>query len=287
MKKILFSTLILSLLLATLTACGAEAQQPTTPEPAPKIEQSEPVAKPEPLAASEKTEISQEELEPIFEQVYTEACENHPENWSVDFQITDEIGKVNKAIPEDKKAPANLREIYIEWRAAKTEPDTAEPEPEPIPEPEPEIVPEPVPEPEPEPVAQQTQTPAPTQKQETPSSTSSGSSQTQSSTVSETPSETPAASTSTSTTYPAGTTVTGPGGETYTSTGEVTGYGWVLFNSASGGVISVNPKTGTQRVCITGAGADVDLGDGGQAMADAGGMSHDWSPDEHNFNGES
>lgn len=138
MKKILFSALILSLLLATLTACGAEAQQATEPEPTPKIEEP----KPEPLAAPEKAEISREELEPIFEQVYTEASENHPEDWSIDFQITDEIGKITKAIPEDKKAPANLREIYIEWRAAKTEPDTAEPEPEPIPEPEPEPVPQ-------------------------------------------------------------------------------------------------------------------------------------------------
>lgn len=160
MKKILFSALILSLLLATLTACGAEAQQPTTPEPTPEIEQSEPVAKPEPLAAPEKAEISQEELEPIFEQVYTEASENHPEDWSVDFQITDEIGKITKAIPDDKKAPANLREIYIEWRTAKTEPDTAEPEPEPIPESEP----EPIPEPESEAVPQQ-----PTTNNDTPS----------------------------------------------------------------------------------------------------------------------
>lgn len=128
MKKAILAALILSLLMATLTACGAEAQQPTTPEPTPKIEEP----KPEPLAAPEKVEISQEELEPIFEQVYTEASENHPEDWSVDFQITDEIGKITKAIPEDKKAPVNLREIYIEWRTAKTDPEpTAEPEPEP------------------------------------------------------------------------------------------------------------------------------------------------------------
>ena len=127
MKKILFSALILSLLLATLTACGAEAKQ-SQPEPAPKIEEP----KPEPLAAPEKTEISQEELEPIFEQVYAEASGNHPEDWSIDFQITDEIGKITKAIPDDKKAPANLREIYTEWRTAKTTPEpTAEPEPEP------------------------------------------------------------------------------------------------------------------------------------------------------------
>lgn len=135
MKKAILAALILSLLMATLTACGAEAQQPTTPEPAPKIEQSEPVAKPEPLAAPEKAEISREELEPIFEQVYTEASENHPEDWSIDFQITDEIGKITKAIPEDKKAPVNLREIYIEWRTAKTDPEpTAEPEPKSAPE---------------------------------------------------------------------------------------------------------------------------------------------------------
>lgn len=131
MKKILFSALILSLLLATLTACGAEAKQATEPEPTPKIEEP----KPEPLVAPEKVEISQEELEPIFETVFTEASENHPEDWSIDFQITDEIGKITKAIPDDKKAPANLREIYIEWRAAKTEPEpTAEPEPKSAPE---------------------------------------------------------------------------------------------------------------------------------------------------------
>ena len=52
MKKILFSALILSLLLATLTACGAEAKQATEPEPTPKIEEP----KPEPLAAPKKTE---------------------------------------------------------------------------------------------------------------------------------------------------------------------------------------------------------------------------------------
>lgn len=127
MKKVILSILVISLLLLILTACGAEAKQ-SEPEPAPKIEEP----KPEPLAAPEKVEISQEELEPIFETVFTEASENHPEDWSVDFQITDEIGKITKAIPEDKKAPANLREIYIEWRTAKTDPEpTAEPEPEP------------------------------------------------------------------------------------------------------------------------------------------------------------
>ena len=130
MKKVILSILVISLLLLILTACGAEAKQ-SEPEPAPKIEEP----KPEPLAAPEKVEISQEELEPIFETVFTEASENHPEDWSVDFQITDEIGKITKAIPEDKKAPVNLREIYIEWRAAKTEPEpTAEPEPKSAPE---------------------------------------------------------------------------------------------------------------------------------------------------------
>ena len=130
MKKTCFSILILSLLLATLTACGAQAQQLDEPEPAPQADQIEP-AKPVQLSEPEKTEISQEELEAIFESVYTTA--NHPEDWSVDFQITDEIGKINSAIPDDKKAPSDLRTIYIDWRAARvdTAPITSE-EPAPV-----------------------------------------------------------------------------------------------------------------------------------------------------------
>lgn len=75
MKKILFSALILSLLLATLTACGAEAQQPTTPEPAPQANQIEPEKPelpadptPEPLAdvksATEPEPVADVEPEP-------------------------------------------------------------------------------------------------------------------------------------------------------------------------------------------------------------------------------
>lgn len=75
MKKILFSALILSLLLASLTACGAEAQQPTTPEPAPQVNQIEPEKPelpadptPEPLAdvksATEPEPVADVEPEP-------------------------------------------------------------------------------------------------------------------------------------------------------------------------------------------------------------------------------
>ena len=42
MKKAILAALILSLLMATLTACGTEAQQPTTPEPTPQANQIEP-----------------------------------------------------------------------------------------------------------------------------------------------------------------------------------------------------------------------------------------------------
>lgn len=342
MKKGIKTLAMLSMLLAVCVACSANATTEAPENNAPVGQ----VAEPAELSEKEKAEITQDALYAIFEDVYSTEHGKHPGDWSVDFQITDEIGKVNKAIPEDVKAPDDVRAQYTEWRAARVETDSATVPAEATPEQsytfdevyeavyatsQVNIRSGPGVEygkvgslgwgegvtrtgigvgenskwsrieysdgtvayvassylSTTKPVAQQPQAPASTQKQETPSSTSSGSSGTQSSTVSETTSETPTASTSTSTTYPAGTTVTGPGGETYTSTGEVTGYGWVLFNSASGGVISVNPKTGTQRVCITGAGADVDLGDGGQAMADAGGMSHDWSPDEHNFNGES
>ncbi len=120
MKKAILTTLILSLLLTALTACGAQAQQPQAqqPEPTPQENQTEP-PKPVQLSEAEKAEISQEELEAIFENVYTTASENHPEDWSLDFQISDEVGKISKAIPEDKKAPANMREIYIEWRSAQ------------------------------------------------------------------------------------------------------------------------------------------------------------------------
>lgn len=107
MKKAILAALILSLLLAALTACGGETQQPAAPEPA---------AETKPLASAEKAEISQEELEAIFKKVYTETSENSPEDGSVDSLITEEIEKVTQAIPEDKKAPSNLRELYAKWR---------------------------------------------------------------------------------------------------------------------------------------------------------------------------
>ncbi len=132
MKRTNFSILILSLLLTVLTACGAQAKQPDEPAPTLQADQIE-LAQPVQLSEPEKTEISQEELESIFETVYTSASESHPEDWGVDFQITDEIGKINSAIPDDKHAPSDLRTIYIDWRAAKvdTAPATIEEEPAP------------------------------------------------------------------------------------------------------------------------------------------------------------
>ena len=82
MKKILFLALILSLLLATLTACGAETQQPTTPEPAPQADQVEPEKpelpaepNPEPLAdlepATEPEPVVDVEPEAEPQEIYT------------------------------------------------------------------------------------------------------------------------------------------------------------------------------------------------------------------------
>lgn len=233
-----------------------------------------------------ETQKQKEELEPIFEKVFTEASGNHPEDRSIDFQITDEIGKITRAIPEDKEAPSNLREIYTEWRAAKTEPDTAEPEPEPIPEPEPEPIPEP------EPAAQQPQTQTPTQGQETLSSNGSSNSSTPSSTVQETPSEAPTTSTNnsgdTSTTYPAGTTVQF-GNTTYTSTSIIANAsGWTLFTAADGSSIIVS-KSGTKKPCISDErAANLDRSDGGQSLVEEGLIGHnDFGDQEHDFRGES
>ena len=75
MKKILFSALILSLLLATLTACGTEAKQATEPKPTPQANQIEPEKPelpadptPEPLAdvksATEPEPVADVEPEP-------------------------------------------------------------------------------------------------------------------------------------------------------------------------------------------------------------------------------
>lgn len=352
MKKGIKTLAMLSMLLAVCVACSANATTEAPENNAPVGQ----VAEPAELSEKEKEEITQEALYAIFEDVYSTEHGKHPGDWSVDFQITDEIGKVNKAIPEDVKAPDDVRAQYTEWRAARVETDSAT------------VPAEATPEQSytfdevyeavyatsqvnirsgpgvdygkvgslgrgdgitrtgigtgeyskwsrvefsdgtvayvassylstTKPVAQQPQAPASTQKQETPSSTSSGSSQTQSSTVSETTSETPAASTSTNNSggtstvtndkYPTGTTVQF-GNTTYTSTGElVLGGKWVRCTASDGSAIAVNIKSGTTRPLITGAGADVDLGDGGQAMADAGGVWHNSSEEEHNFNGES
>lgn len=343
MKKGIKTLAMLSMLLAVCVACSANATTEAPENNAPVGQ----VAEPAELSEKEKAEITQDALYAIFEDVYSTEHGKHPGDWSVDFQITDEIGKVNKAIPEDVKAPDDVRAQYTEWRAARVETDSATVPAEATPEQsytfdevyeavyatsQVNIRSGPGVEygkvgslgrgegitrtgigtgeyskwsrvefsdgtiayvassylSTTKPVVQQTQNPAPTQKQETPSSTSSGSSQTQSSTVSETPSEAPTASTSTSTVtndkYPTGTTVQF-GNTTYTSTGElVNGGKWVKCTASNGSAIIVNIKSGTITPLITGAGADVDLGDGGQAMADAGGMSHGTDPDTgHDF----
>lgn len=130
MKRRIVSMAFLTGVLFMCVACSANASTPELP-PENNVEVEETV-KTEPLAQSneELPEISLEELEAIFEDVYTAASGNHPEDWSVDFQITDEIGKINKAIPDDKKAPSDLRVIYIEWRTERTAPEPAEEMPE-------------------------------------------------------------------------------------------------------------------------------------------------------------
>lgn len=77
MKKAILATLILSLLLAALNACGAEAQQPATPEPAPKVEQSEP-EKPE--LPPESTPEPQTDVEPETKPEPVADAEPEPEN---------------------------------------------------------------------------------------------------------------------------------------------------------------------------------------------------------------
>lgn len=121
MKKGIKTLAMLSMLLAVCVGCSANA---TTEAP----ENNAPVgrvAEPAQLAEKEKEEITQEALYAIFEDVYTTEHDKHPGDWSVDFQITDEIGKVNKAIPEDVKAPDDVRAQYTEWRAARVETDSA------------------------------------------------------------------------------------------------------------------------------------------------------------------
>lgn len=109
------------MLLTVCVGCSANAttEAPENNAPVGKV------AEPAQLAEKEKEEITQDALYAIFEDVYSTEHDQHPEDWSVDFQITDEIGKVNKAIPEDVKAPDDVRAQYTEWRAARIETDSA------------------------------------------------------------------------------------------------------------------------------------------------------------------
>lgn len=121
MKKGIKTLAMLSMLLAVCVACSANATTEAPENNAPVGQ----VAEPAELSEKEKAEITQEALYAIFEDVYSTEHGKHPGDWSVDFQITDEIGKVNKAIPEDVKAPDDVRAQYTEWRAARVETDSA------------------------------------------------------------------------------------------------------------------------------------------------------------------
>ena len=121
MKKGIKTLAMLSMLLAVCVACSANATTEAPENNAPVGQ----VAEPAQLSEKEKEEITQEALYAIFEDVYSTEHGKHPGDWSVDFQITDEIGKVNKAIPEDVKAPDDVRAQYTEWRAARVETDSA------------------------------------------------------------------------------------------------------------------------------------------------------------------
>lgn len=121
MKKGIKTLAMLSMLLAVCVACSANATTEAPENNAPVGQ----VAEPAELSEKEKAEITQDALYAIFEDVYSTEHGKHPGDWSVDFQITDEIGKVNKAIPEDVKAPDDVRAQYTEWRAARVETDSA------------------------------------------------------------------------------------------------------------------------------------------------------------------
>ena len=120
MKKGIKTLAMLSMLLAVCVACSANATTEAPENNAPVGQ----VAEPAELSEKEKAEITQDALYAIFEDVYSTEHGKHPGDWSVDFQITDEIGKVNKAIPEDVKAPDDVRAQYTEWRAARVETDS-------------------------------------------------------------------------------------------------------------------------------------------------------------------
>lgn len=340
MKKGIKTLAMLAMLLAVCVACSANATTEAPENNAPVGQ----VAEPAELSEKEKAEITQDALYAIFEDVYSTEHGKHPGDWSVDFQITDEIGKVNKAIPEDVKAPDDVRAQYTEWRAARVETDSATVPAEATPEQsytfdevyeavyatsQVNIRSGPGVEygkvgslgrgegitrtgigtgdyskwsrieysdgtvayvassylSTTKPVAQQPQAPTSSSNKGNSGNVTQASVETQ-----PVESVTPPVQTSTVTNdkYPTGTTVQF-GNTTYTSTGElVLGGKWVRCTASDGSAIAVNIKSGTVTQLITGAGADVDLGDGGQAMADAGGMGHtDFGDQEHNFNGES
>lgn len=80
MKKMCFSIMVLSLLLACLTACGAQAKQPDEPEPAPQAAQTEtviPDTEPEQPAEPAPEPIA--DIEPIAEPEPIAAVEPEPE----------------------------------------------------------------------------------------------------------------------------------------------------------------------------------------------------------------
>lgn len=80
MKKMCFSILVLSLLLACLTACGAQAKQPDEPPPAPQVTQTEaviPDTEPEQPAEPAPEPIA--DIEPIATPEPIAAVEPEPE----------------------------------------------------------------------------------------------------------------------------------------------------------------------------------------------------------------
>lgn len=300
MKRRIITLAILAMLLTVCVACNANAT------PAPAQEELPPVEKVvEPAQLSEKEEISKEALELIFSEVYTSEHDKHPDSWSEDFCITDEVGKINKAIPDDKKAPVDLRTQYTEWRAAQAEADIpAEPEPEvePIAEQEPEVE-------------------QPTTSSNTDSANVSdsggegdwrsnmiigdgpgqgdssgiipgdpsnitgnigGSGDSDSSEQSE-PAPTPE---ETSNPYPAGTTIQW-GSETYTSTGElVNGGKWALFTGPNGKGFIKNIIDGTEMPCVPDNYlSSLDLSDGGASIADEMGTHSEDGPGFGSFTG--
>lgn len=94
MKKACFSILILSLLLAILTACGTQARQPDEPEPAPQADQTEPTqpeqpAQPAPEPIADNQPIAEPETVTGVEPEPEPEPEPAPEN-PLTFEDCDE-----------------------------------------------------------------------------------------------------------------------------------------------------------------------------------------------------